>query len=117
MLGKFLQEMEDRLKQPNHPFLFGQEVTAADLLTWPWFERLEAVMTIFPKVAQVNDISKEKYPSIYAWIERMKMVDAVKECAISTEAHLKFLKTWNGNCKRDYDVLGKDYDLYVTSSV
>jgi glutathione S-transferase len=112
VLGTFLQEMEDRLKQPNHPFLFGQEVTAADLLTWPWFERLEAGLTLFPKVSEL--VLKEKYSSIYAWIERMKMVDAVKECAISTEAHLKFLKSMKD--KHDYDVLGKDFDLYVKSS-
>ena len=112
MLSKYLQEFEERLKQDNRPFLLGQELSAADLLVWPWFERLEAGTTAFPALKEL--VSKEKYPTIFAWIDRMLTVDAVKQCALTTENHLKFMKSVKG--EHDYDVLGRDYDLYVSNS-
>jgi glutathione S-transferase len=112
VLSKFLHDFENRLQQDSRPFLFGQDLTAADLLVWPWFERLGAGVALFPKIGQL--VSKQKFPAIFAWIDRMSAVDAVKQCALSTDAHIKFIKSAKG--EHDYDILGKDYDVYVSSS-
>lgn len=108
-LSAHLSKLEGQLKEPGHPFFFGQEMTAGDLLVWPWFERLEAGKKAFPGAAAL--ITKEKFPLVYAWMDRMVSQEVVKAVAVSTEAHLKFYETLKS--EHNYDILGRDFDIYV----
>ncbi len=38
----FLKTVEDVLSQYGGPFIFGKDITAIDLMIWPWFERARA---------------------------------------------------------------------------
>lgn len=105
----YFGKLENQLKEDGRPFFFGQEMTAGDLLVWPWFERLEAGRKSFAAAAEL--ITKEKFPLVYAWMERMSAQEAVKAAAASTEAHLKFYESMKG--VHDYDVLGRDITMYV----
>ena len=108
-LSAHLDKLEGQLKEDGRPFFFGQEMTAADLLVWPWFERVEAYNKFFPGAAEV--ITKEKFPLVYAWMDRMVSQEAVKAVAASTEAHFKFYESLKG--EHNYDILGRDFDIYV----
>nr|QSX72308.1 glutathione S-transferase omega-like [Halisarca dujardinii] len=113
-LANFLTGFDDRLKQPNHPFLFGEEVTAGDLLVWPWFERLEAATTVFPDLAKL--VSKDKLAATFAWMDRMQSLDMVKKCASNTEAHLRFYQSLKSVNKCENLHTDRKIDLYVKSA-
>lgn len=84
-------------------------MTAGDLLVWPWFERLEAGRKSFAGAAEL--VTKEKFPLVFAWMERMLTQEAVKAVAVSTEAHLQFIDSMKG--EHNYDILGRDITMYV----
>lgn len=108
VLVTYLGKLEGQLKD-GRPFFFGQEMTAGDLLVWPWFERLEAAQKSFPAVADL--VTKEKFPLVYAWMERMWAQEVVKAAGVTTEAHHRFFESIKG--QHDYDVLGHDITMYV----
>ena len=106
--------MEDHLKQSDHLFLFGADWTAADLLVWPWFERLEAARSAFPKLKEA--VTAELFPNVFKWIERMWGIAPVKAAGVSTEGHLKFLKSVTEAKQHNYDISDKNFKVYVKSN-
>ena len=70
-----------------------------DLNIWPWIERLPGFMA---KLAPELCPSESIYPNLYAWIQRMLKVPAVKATMFNAESHIRFSMSYI-NGKPDYD--------------
>lgn len=110
---KFIKSLEKEITDNGGLFVSGPEVSAIDLLIWPWFERLDAFVDIIPEFS--GFYSQDKTPVLYGWVQRMFKVDAVKQTLLPKEVHQHFFQNAkDGN--HDYsrvDVSGKGVKIYV----
>ena len=69
-----------------------------DLMIWPWFERLPAMKEAF----NLTDVTKERFPKLTAWSERMLADTDVKATCYSKELLVKFFNgVLEGNANYD----------------
>jgi len=81
-------------------YFAGNECGWVDYMVWPFLERLEATALMTNgKVA----VTKEKYPKLAAYFERMKQRPEVKAIYRTPEDHIAFFKTAvSGAANYDY---------------
>ncbi|XP_055328119.1 glutathione S-transferase omega-1-like [Paramacrobiotus metropolitanus] len=69
-------------------FWSGNKIGFADLMLWPWFERLPAISEIAGL-----DFTEKRHPKITEWMHLMLAVPEIKETAYSTKERVEFLET------------------------
>ncbi|PSN45355.1 hypothetical protein C0J52_06540 [Blattella germanica] len=97
-----LEEFEAELANRGSTFFGGENPGMLDYMMWPWSERSKV-----PSALQDKEFTfpKEKFPTLVAWREAMKEVEAVKETITPMEIHVKFLKGYFGGDNPEYDNL------------
>lgn len=70
-----------------------------DFMIYPHMARVAVIHKIVPEM----ELSREKYPLLYAWIRRMKELPAVKKTMFPDEVHVEFLKNF-ARGTQDYDM-------------
>ncbi|OWA50555.1 putative Glutathione S-transferase omega-1 [Hypsibius exemplaris] len=71
----FLKGLDAVEKMLTSPFWAGNEVGFVDLMVWPFFERIPAIGRLTGL-----DISAAHYPNVFAWMERMLVVESRYKC-------------------------------------
>jgi glutathione S-transferase len=93
-----IQLHEDALKDN---YFAGKECGWIDYMIWPFIERLEAVALMTN--GQVG-VTKEKYPKLAAYMERMKQRPEVKAIYRTPEEHASFFKSAFTDGVPNYDI-------------
>lgn len=101
MTGIF-EAMDSHLGKSAGAFLCGERVTMADLMVWPWLERIECLGVKHPGMEVPSSLEH-----LQAWIAAMWGLDSVKQYGIKTENHSKFYAAYLGGGTPDYDMLLK----------
>lgn len=100
-IKKTLEAMEGELVERKTTFFSGQQVGMADLMVWPWMERLPVLNVMFPGEGLVIP---GELKSLKNWITAMWAVPAVAVYGIKPEDHVKFYAGYaSGN--PPYDML------------
>ena len=84
-----LGDMDAELRELGTTFFGGSEPGMADLMIWPWIERLPMMASCWP-----GDEVKYSVPASLghyaAWVRAMAEVAAVKQYGLTTEQHTQF---------------------------
>ena len=84
--------------------LAGPSIGFADLMVWPWFERLPAI-EIF---RDMQILSSDRFPKISAWSDQMRSHKTIASTGYSTDLYVQFYKS------RDFNGLSDNSELNVT---
>ncbi|XP_003382979.1 PREDICTED: glutathione S-transferase omega-1-like [Amphimedon queenslandica] len=107
LLQKYFKSVEELIAQNGGPFIFGKNVSAIDLLIWPWFERLPALFTHAPELKTLYSV--DSVPLLIKWDAAMRETDAVKSTITPAERMTAFLANALSNGgKHDYSLLNID---------
>lgn len=98
-LFRAFSRYEKELTRRGGPFFGGSQVCMADLMLWPWFERLPVVNAVVP----ATTITAQKYPKLAEWISKMEQLPAVRATRFDTAAHAHFLTSLRVHNNPDYD--------------
>ncbi|KDR22870.1 pyrimidodiazepine synthase-like isoform X2 [Zootermopsis nevadensis] len=88
-----LEEFEAELTNRGTTFFGGDNPGMLDYIMWPWSERSKVPSALQDKEFHFQ---KEKFPTLVAWRDAMKDVNAVRDTITSLETHVKFLKGYSG---------------------
>ena len=69
-----------------------------DFILYPHMERIAVVHNIVPAL----ELSRDKYPCLKAWIQRMQTLPAVKQTRFPDEVHIEYLRKYVKGTE-DYD--------------
>jgi len=88
--------------QFKEKFFFGTKVGMADLMIWPFIERILCLDVMFPGEGLTIPA---QLTNLLGWIEDMEKVPAVASYTLSPEIHAKFFQTYTGPSGPAYDML------------
>ncbi|XP_050408257.1 glutathione S-transferase omega-1 isoform X1 [Patella vulgata] len=79
-LTEHITVMENFLQKKKTPYFSGNKLGFADYMIWPWFERM-------PMLGEITgfQMTKEVFPNLMAWIDKMWQDKAAQECKIDSK--------------------------------
>lgn len=80
-------------------FFGGAEVGFTDLMIWPWFERFRSLKSLLN-----NELDKERFPKLTAWIKSMTLLESVKKTSVRQDHLIVFTKQSLTTPEPDYDI-------------
>ncbi|EDV96329.1 pyrimidodiazepine synthase [Drosophila grimshawi] len=92
-LSKFEQALdvfEQEIGKRGTPFFGGEQIGMVDYMIWPWFERFPALKLVLP---EKYELDKDRYAKLLEWIELVAQDEAIKQTALASEMHAKFIAT------------------------
>ncbi|KAF0308890.1 Pyrimidodiazepine synthase [Amphibalanus amphitrite] len=104
-----LQIFEKELVERGTPFFFGDRPGMLDLMIWPWVERFPAARKLGVTSLPTGEMPPPppEIKHFHEWVMRMTQHPEVKSCSVTTEDHMKFIKSFiAGN---------PDYDMEISS--
>nr|QII57465.1 glutathione-S transferase omega1 [Xenocatantops brachycerus] len=99
-IAAIIKPFENELAKSGTKFFGGARPGMLDYMVWPWAERAEALRSLHPDAK----LPLQDFPRLLAWGAAMKQDPAVKETAMSPEAHAAFIKVYRDGTL-DYDKL------------
>ncbi|ALC43100.1 CG6673 [Drosophila busckii] len=95
-----LDVFEQELKKRDTPYFGGRAVGMVDYMIWPWFERFPALKLL---LTDKYELDNQRFGKLLQWRELMLQDEAVKQVALDSQVHAKFMQT-RLEGKPNYDV-------------
>jgi len=101
-IKKTLVSMDNELSKSGNRYLSGPCAGMTDLMVWPWMERMEALLSLYPSVDR-------KFPdeltSLQSWMVAMRDEDCVRQYGLTPAQHTKYFQAHKEGRLPNYDLL------------
>lgn len=96
-MTKAMNKLEGELATRGK-FFGGERLAMADMMMWPWFERMGVLKEACPDVVP----SESVFPKLFSWMQSMVNEPSVKATYFDLSTHLRFFKSY-AEGSPDYD--------------
>merc|ERR1712080_290854 len=81
--------MDDELSKSGNRYFSGPKVGMTDLMVWPWMERMEALLSIYPSVDRKIP---DTLTSLQSWMVCMRDENCIRQYGLTTAQHSKYFQ-------------------------
>jgi len=97
-----LVAMDDELSKSGNRYFSGPKVGMTDLMVWPWMERMEALLSIYPSVDRKIP---DTLTSLQSWMVCMRDENCIRQYGLTTAQHSKYFQAHKEGEVPNYDLL------------